>query len=497
MKCIGVILALCSFFMLNAAQAKHKPTVFIIGDSTVKNGQGNGAGGLWGWGDPISQYFDHSQVEVENRALGGTSSRTFQSKGLWEEVRKSLKPGDFVLMQFGHNDSSPVNDTLRARGTLKGIGEETEEIDNLITKQHETVHSYGWYLRKMVREAKAKGATPVIITPIPRNDWENGKIKRTPDSYPDWAMEVARQENVRFIDLNKSMSDSLDTYTREQVTGRFFYSRDHTHTSAEGAMLSASLVVKGLRAMPDFKLTQYLLKNPHIVFPVKKRVFLIGDSTVANGNDTIVGWGRELPAFFDTSRVIVVNKARGGRSSRTFRSEGLWREVLEQVQPGDFVLMQFGHNDGAKPDAEKFRGSLRGTGNETMKVTKPDGTKEIVHTYGWYMKKYIGETKAKGAIPIVFSMIPRNIWKDGKVERASDMYGKWAREVAGQNGAFFVDLNERIAGKYEKMGPGQVNAFFPGDHTHTNQEGAKLNAQTVVEGIRALKDCELKAYLNE
>jgi lysophospholipase L1-like esterase len=84
------------FFMLNAAQAKHKPTVFIIGDSTVKNGQGNGAGGLWGWGDPISQYFDHSQVEVENRALGGTSSRTFQSKGLWEEVRKSLKPGDFV-----------------------------------------------------------------------------------------------------------------------------------------------------------------------------------------------------------------------------------------------------------------------------------------------------------------------------------------------------------------------------------------------------------------
>jgi hypothetical protein len=90
------------------------------------------------------------------------------------------------------------------------------------------------------------------------------------------------------------MSDSLDTYTREQVTGRFFYSRDHTHTSAEGAMLSASLVVKGLRAMPDFKLTQYLLKNPHIVFPVKKRVFLIGDSTVANGNDTLLGGGREL-----------------------------------------------------------------------------------------------------------------------------------------------------------------------------------------------------------
>ena len=82
---------------------------------------------------------------MKNRALGGTSSRTFQTKGLWEAVLKDLQKGDFVLMQFGHNDNGPMNDTLRARGTIKGVGEETEEIDNLITKQHEVVHSYGWY----------------------------------------------------------------------------------------------------------------------------------------------------------------------------------------------------------------------------------------------------------------------------------------------------------------------------------------------------------------
>jgi lysophospholipase L1-like esterase len=478
-------------------QAKQKPTVFTIGDSTVKNGQGNGAGGLWGWGDPFQQYFDTTKVLVKNHALGGTSSRTYQTKGLWNEVLKQLKKGDFVLMQFGHNDGSAINDDSRACGTIKGVGEETEEIDNILTKQHEIVHSYGWYLRKMIREAKAKGATPIIVTSIPRNDWENGKVKRTPNSYPDWAMEVARQEKFVFIDLNKSLSEQLDQLGENKVTGTYFYRHDHTHTSADGAKMAASLVIEGILANSKCKLNRYLLANPKINFPVKKRVFVIGDSTVANGNDTIVGWGKELSAWFDTSRVIIVNKARGGRSSRTFHTEGLWNEILPQLQKGDFVLMQFGHNDGARPDAEKFRGSLRGTGDETQEITKPDGTKETVHTYGWYMRKYIQETQAKGAVPVMLSMIPRNIWKDGKVERASEMYGKWAREVAEQNEVFFIDLNELLVKKYEEMGAEKVKALFPGDHTHTNQAGANLNVETVVQGLQELKNCELKAYLKE
>jgi lysophospholipase L1-like esterase len=479
------------------ANAKSKPTVYTIGDSTVKNGKGDGAGGLWGWGDAIIQYFDTTKVDVENHALGGTSSRTFQTKGLWDKVRNKLKPGDFVLMQFGHNDNGPLNDTLRARGTIKGVGNESEEIDNLITSQHEVVHSYGWYMRKMVRETKEKGAIPVIITPIPRNDWEKSKIKRTPDSYPKWAMKVARQEKVQFVDLNKLMSDKLDLVGKINVTGRFYYSRDHTHTSAEGAVLSASLVVDGLKSMPKFKLTQFLLKDPKVVFPVKKKVFIIGDSTVANGNDTIVGWGHELPAFFDTSRVTILNKARGGRSSRTFLNEGLWSEILPQIRKGDFVLMQFGHNDGARPDAEKFRGSLRGTGDETLEITKPDGSKETVHTYGWFLKEYIRDAKSKGAVPIVFSQIPRNEWPGGKVERVSESFGKWAKEAAVQADAFFIDLNELVAKKYEKLGPVKVKTFFPGDHTHTNKAGAELNAETVIQGIRQLKSCALKVYLAE
>jgi len=497
MNRIHLLIILSGLIFQTNGDAKQKPTVFIIGDSTVKNGQGNGAGGLWGWGDPISQYFDTTKINIENHALGGTSSRTFQSKGLWKAVLDQVRKGDFVLMQFGHNDGSAINDDSRARGTIKGVGEETEEIDNILTKEHEIVHSYGWYLRKMVRETKAKGATPVIISPIPRNDWENGKIKRTPESYPTWAMEVARQEKIHFIDLNKTMSDKLDLLGEEQVTGKYFFSRDHTHTSAEGAKLNASLVIWGIRATPGCSLNGYLQMNPKIVFPVKKRVFIIGDSTVANGNDSIVGWGREIPSFFDTSRVIIINKARGGRSSRTFLNEGLWNEILPQLQKGDFVLIQFGHNDGTRPDVEKFRGSLRGTGDETQEVSKPGGAKETVHTYGWYLKKYIQETIDKGATPIVFSQIPRNEWPEGKVERVSESFGKWAREAADQPGSFFIDLNELVARKYEEMGKDSIKSFFPGDHTHTNRAGAALNTRMISHAIRDLRECELRAYMEE
>ena len=241
------------------ATAKQKPTVFIIGDSTVKNGKGDGGGGLWGWGDIMIQFFDTTRIHVENHALGGTSSRTFQTKGLWEKVRLKLGKGDFVLMQFGHNDNGPVNDTLRARGTIKGIGEDSVAIDNLITKQHEVVHSYGWYMRKMIRETKAKGAIPVIITPVPRDNWENGKIKRTEGSYRDWVLEIAALEKMGVIDLNELVSRKYEELGMDRV--KAYFPADHTHTNREGAELNAKILTDELSLQKKNKLRKYLIAN--------------------------------------------------------------------------------------------------------------------------------------------------------------------------------------------------------------------------------------------
>ena len=134
-------------------------------------------------------------------------------------------------------------------------------------------------------------------------------------------------------------------------------------------------------------------------------------------------------------------------------------------------------------------------GEETKELVWSDGKKETVHTYGWYIRKFVKDTKNRGGIPIVLSMIPRNEWKAGKVIRANENFGKWAKEVAEQEGAFFIDLNLITADKYDQMGPDKVKTFFPGDHTHTNKEGANINATSIVEGLKQLKNCPLNDYL--
>ncbi|MDI3319277.1 rhamnogalacturonan acetylesterase [Pinibacter soli] len=230
----------------------------------------------------------------------------------------------------------------------------------------------------------------------------------------------------------------------------------------------------------------------------KPVLYIIGDSTVRNQiTNGQWGWGSLVGDYFDSIKIDISNQAMAGRSTRTFIKEGRWDKVLSTLKAGDFVIMQFGHNEGAKPDTsrEGYRGVLSGTGDETISLTWKDSTKEVVHTYGWYIKKFVNDAKAKGATVIVASMIPRNIFKDGKVVRADNNFGKWAAEAANASGAYFINLNAITADKYDAMGPELVKTFFPGDHTHTNKEGAAINAASVVEGLRKIKDCSLNNYL--
>ena len=236
-----------------AGASAKPPTLFLIGDSTVRNGAGDGANKQWGWGEPIVAYFDPAKIAVLNRARGGRSSRTYLTEGLWEQVLTAMKPGDFVLIQFGHNDGGPVNDNSRARGTIKGVGEETEEIDNLLTKKHEVVHSYGWYLRKYIADTKAKGATPVICSPVPRKIWKEGRIVR--DQYARWAEEVAKAEKVGFINLNEIIARQYEAMGAEKVEPLF--ADEHTHTTLAGAELNAASVISGLKSLKPDPLASY------------------------------------------------------------------------------------------------------------------------------------------------------------------------------------------------------------------------------------------------
>jgi lysophospholipase L1-like esterase len=230
--------------------------------------------------------------------------------------------------------------------------------------------------------------------------------------------------------------------------------------------------------------------------PKLPTLFVVGDSTANNSASGAKGWGDPFADFFDAAKINVLNRARAGRSSRTFLTEGLWEKVLQDLKAGDFVLIQFGHNDGGPLDTGRARGSLPGLGEETKEVTMPDGRKEVVHTFGWYNRKFIADVTRKGATPIVLSLTVRNIWKDGRVERGSGKFREWAEEVARAEGVRFVDVTNIVADRYEALGEEKVKALFGPDHTHTSPAGAEFNAESVVAGLKGLKGDPFKRYFS-
>jgi rhamnogalacturonan acetylesterase len=221
--------------------------------------------------------------------------------------------------------------------------------------------------------------------------------------------------------------------------------------------------------------------------PALTTIFIVGDSTARNQAD--LGWGDHFAHYFDTARINVANRAIAGRSSRSFIREGAWDRVLAEMKPGDYVLLQMGHNDSGDLDGAKPRGSLKGLGDETKDVTLMDGSVETVHTYGWYMRKYIADTRAKRATPLLLSLTIRNIWSDGpdgKSHIERDMgYDVQVRALAAEEHVAYIDMGTIEADRLEGIGPAKTALLFPIDHTHTNAEGAEMNAQCVALALRA------------
>lgn len=236
------------------SRKKNKPIVFYIGDSTVKCGRGEGENGMWGWGTFFGNFLDSTQVSSENWALGGRSSRTYFTEGLWDKVLPGIQKGDYLLIQFGHNDGGPLN-TGRARASLKGIGSETQTVIMERDGRKEEVRTFGAYLRMYVRQAKAKGATVILVSPTATNRWKEGKIRRYDDMYAKWAKEVAEQEAVFFIDLNKLSADKLEPMGEAKAAAYFV---DGVHNTKAGALMNCESLREGILGLTNCDLKKYL-----------------------------------------------------------------------------------------------------------------------------------------------------------------------------------------------------------------------------------------------
>jgi lysophospholipase L1-like esterase len=230
-------------------------------------------------------------------------------------------------------------------------------------------------------------------------------------------------------------------------------------------------------------------------------VFIVGDSTASNGPN--LGWGDHLANYFDTTKINVANRARAGRSSRTFINEGLWDKVMAELKPGDFVLLQWGQNDGGDLSGNKPRGSLKGVGEETQDVPQTSGLlagkTETIHTFGWYNRKYIADIRSKGATPAILSTTIRNRWTPDasgtlRIERDFGYDGP-AQQIAADQHIQFIDMGTVAADRLEAAGKDADAALFPADFVHTSPEGAERNAQSVVIALGKAKS-PLVAFLN-
>ena len=504
----------------SSRQGNH-PVLFLVGNSTMRTGTlGNGNNGQWGWGFYAHEYFDENKITVENHALGGTSPRTFYNM-LWKPVLEAVQKGDYVFLELGHNDNGPI-DSIRARSSYRPkdvleVAEDSISIYNKVTKKQETVYTFGGYTRRFINEIRAKGATPILFTLTPRNDYEQDdptKIQRKLTDFTPAIFAIGKEMNVPVIDLNDISATKLEKYGPWKTNYHFYL--DKIHSSAYGARMNAASAAEGILASTDSQLAEFKTYLNDKVIPVrcdqkrqkgKPMVFLCGDSTGKNEDnkpDGMWGWGSQGYTVFDSAKCVFQNQARAGRSSRTYIDEGLWNVVYNSLEPGDFVLIQFGHNDIGGIKDGKERGVIASAKDSSAVYhMESSGIYKVIYSYGWYLKKMIRDAQEKGATPILLTLTPRNEWHQGDghprgfiypvkekagkfyIERRNETYGKWCRDVAKETGITLIDVHNITADALDKLGQKKAAAYFNHDHTHTSLQGAMLNAQSVAIGLKA------------
>jgi len=219
------------------------PTLVVAGDSTAQTGDPAHRG----WAALLVDYFDPTKINLANPSIGGRSFRSFYYEGRWAAVVASLKPGDIVMIQFGHNDGLGNDITnVNGRPELGGIGEETQDVTHADGKV-ETVHTFGWYARKYIEDVRAKGATPIMMTTTVYNRWNpDGSFARA-GSNANFARQVAEQEKVLLLDDTAIISDHHQKAGQDAV--RPLYNADNLHTTTLGAIVNAEMFISGMKAL--------------------------------------------------------------------------------------------------------------------------------------------------------------------------------------------------------------------------------------------------------
>ena len=427
--------------------------IVLVGDSTQARNSGYGVGFCANLTESVT---------CINDARGGASTKTYYQEGYWSKALGD-KP-DYMLIQFGHNDQE----------SKWHLPRET----NLKTE-------YPVNLKRYVREARAHGITPILVTPLSRRYYEaDGKIHSDLIAHAEAMKKVARKMHVPLIDLHADSLAYLNTLTvtqgqalgptKKDAEGNSV--PDGTHVNYEGAYVFGRIVAVDLgKAVPA--LAPYVKQAPATLPPAgvrsmailhgaPVRIVLTGDSTVALGG----GWGAAFCSMM-TPNVECVNLAKNGRSSKSYYDEGLWKDVLSRKP--DYILIQFGHND------------MPGKG--PLRETDPDTT------YAANMCRYIEEARGVGAQPVIVTSLSRRSYQDGKLVQDLKAYADAAKHVAAAADVPVIDLNAQSVKLLETMTQEQADQFDAATHpdardkgpdrTHLNAAGAAAFGRMVADGL--------------
>ena len=245
-----LIFALCTLFFVPVFGAKRK--VHTIGDSTMSDYK-PAATPKRGWGMYLQAFFNPDSVEVNNRGKSGASTRTFyETENLWPSVKKQMRAGDYLIIQFAHNDEKcKGEDVYEQNAKLRAEGKDT--LTDMRGTEPNT--SYKEYLRIYIREAREMGVTPVLMSPICRAYFKDGKINdegrhdltihnsqfTIHKDYVRCMREVAEETGAPFLDMTARSQALYEQQGKEYCMAHYFNCGDKTHTSAEGGMAVAML----------------------------------------------------------------------------------------------------------------------------------------------------------------------------------------------------------------------------------------------------------------
>ncbi|KAI7278656.1 hypothetical protein KC345_g5841 [Hortaea werneckii] len=220
-------------------------------------------------------------------------------------------------------------------------------------------------------------------------------------------------------------------------------------------------------------------------------VHLAGDSTMApeGGGSGTIGWGEYLQYSLSTT---VDNRAIGGRSARSYTREGRFDDIASDLVAGDFVVIEFGHNDGGSlTPTDNGRTDCPGDGDEVCNTDVESG----ILTYVAYLENAARKFTDLGAYVIVSSPTPNNPWETGTFAYAPNRFTGYSEMVANEfENAIFIDHGQLVANEFERLGASTVDTYFPNDHTHTSPEGADVVAQAFVRGLLC-SDGQLAQYV--